>query len=280
MFQISVVIKLSGLLLLTPSNSDYELPYYALLPRADGHEAYFAYRRPTDDCVEPTEWDGELCYLNIEGYDITIGASVPPAGSMPFNGSLGNVSGAAGIPVPEAFVGEHPPAEKLRGRIRLNAGEQTAECHLGRWLFNGNLWAPLGNVVTWEFTDSRTNDLVLTLRNLANSTTQTLVVQGSQSQNTFELFILHVPEEDDRRVSFLMKARHFNHYYDMLGVDPAGRRPLPRLLLKVGSECSWLPSDDPVTKALADTRGIRLLRTAPGAPTCLVAGGTPAPPGP
>jgi hypothetical protein len=256
---------MTGLLLLTPSNSDYRLPYYALLPQADDHEAYLAYRQPEGGCLDRSKRDVELCYFDIAGYDITIG---PPTPTEPvkFNGSLGNLSRAAGVPVPAAFLDEQPP-ETLRARIRLNAGKQTAECHLARWFFNGNPWAPLGNVITWEFTDSRANEVVLTLRRIdrQGEPPETLVLPRPES-GRIELFIRHtLPEaEENYGDSFLMEARHFDYYYDMLGVAPAGWRPLPVLLRRELSQCPWPAGTGPVTRA-------------PGAPTCLVAGGTPVP---
>jgi hypothetical protein len=275
MFQISVVIKLSGLLLLTPSNSAHELPYYALLPQAEGHEAYFAYRQPTGSCPVGVERDGELCYFRFEGDEITIGAPVPPD-SVLLNGSLGNVSKAAGMPVTASLLGDHPPTDRLRARIRLNAGAQTDQCYLARWFFNGNPWAPLGNVITWTFTYTDPGDLVLTRRKLADlkGAPETIVVRRPAS-GPFELFILHAPPRDGAKTSFLMEARHFNYYYDMLGVAPAGPRPLPVLLRKEASDCfsSW-------TQRAGDLGGISRVTTSPGAPTCLVASGTPAPPPP
>jgi hypothetical protein len=272
MFQISVVVKMSGLLLLTPSNSGHALPYYALLPQAAGHEAHFAFRQPTGSCPAGTVREDDLCQFRFEGDEITIGAPVPTE-SVPLNGSVGNVSKAAGVPVPRSLLGDHPPTDTLRARIRLNAGTQTDQCYLARWFFNGDPWAPLGNVITWTFSQSESGNLVLVLRKLADldAPPETIVVRRPAS-GPFELFILHAPPRDDPKASFLMEARHFDYYYDMLGVAPAGRRPLPVLLRKEAPDCfsAW-------TRTPAGLDHISRVSTAPGAPTCLVAGGTPAP---
>jgi hypothetical protein len=280
MFQIPVVIKMSGLLLLTPSNSSNALPYYALLPNASGHEAYFAYRQTAREGCEEWVEEQQLCVFDPAGYEITIGSaiSMTAPSEVELNGAVGNVSKAAGVLVPASLLGSHPSTDGVRGiraRIRLNAGEQTDQCYLARWFFNGNPWAPLGNIVTWQFT-ADPGDLVLTRRKLADleAPPETIVVRRPAS-GPFELFILHVPQKENYSASFLMEARHFNHYYDMLGVAPAGRRPLPVMLRKQPSDCysSW-------TQRPGDLVAIHRVSTSPGAPTCLVAGGTPAPPGP
>jgi hypothetical protein len=263
MLQIGVVIKMSGLLLLTPSTSEGQLPYYALLPKENHHEARLGYREPTGLCPAGTEKDGEICYFRIEGYDITIG-TYTPAGPIELNGAVANVSRAAGMPVRTSLLGNHPPTDTLQARVRLNAGEQTDQCYLARWFFNGNPWAPLGNVITWTFTHSEPGNLKLTFRKLDNLGGPTRTVEVPHpARGDVELFILHaLPPPEDTRTSFLMEARHFDHYYNMLGVAPTGRRPLPVLLRRdpLRSGCPWAPGS-----------------RSPGAPTCLVAGGAPAP---
>lgn len=297
MLQIGIVIKMTGLLLLTPSTANSDPPLHVLMPAAHEHLARIGYRQAEKgDCLDYDSDDG-ICYRDMEGFSMEIGASFTTqrASPVPLNGALGNLTRASRVPVDTAFFGNKAPPERLRARITLLSGSQIDECHLGRWLFNWNLWAPLANVVTWEIPDTSTRELALVRRRLGSDPSEppeTLTVLRREGDQPIELFITHLPVggrivsaeaaaqpvpssgEPRPRFRLLMKADHFNAYYDMLGVDSAARRPLPRLLWKVGSMCPW--ARDPEDKRITSM----VTAMAAGAPTCMVAGGTPAPSSP
>ena len=295
MLQVGIVIKMTGLLLLTPSTANSDPPLHVLMPAAQEHRAWIGYRQVEEGDCPYYDSDDRICYRDMAGYSMEIGAPLTTqrASPVPLNGALGNLTRASRVPVDTAFFGNNPRPGRLRARITLYSGSQIDECHLGRWLFNWNLWAPLGNVVTWEIPDTVTRELALVRRRLGSDPSEppeTLTVLRREGDRPIELFITHLPvggrietalaaaqsvhssDEPRARFRFLMKADHFNAYYDMLGVDSAGRRPLPRLLLKVGSMCPW--ARDPLSGQVTSMVTAR----SAGAPTCMVAGGTPAPP--
>lgn len=295
MLQIPVVVKLTGLLLLTPNTADHRLPMHVLMPVPHGsHLAQIGYRQTTNHRCDSYDLDLSICYRNMEGYYMDIGSEIasPGPNSVVFKGDIGDVSDAGNARVDPSYFGNNP-GPYLRARITLRSGTQTGSCNLGRWSFNGDGWAPLANVVTWSIPNGGTDSVLLTRRRFRSEPTappEILAVLRPVQGRPVELFIRQIPPnaarldvfrtEDERthdsmhgllhRSPFkpLMNADHFEAFYDLLGLSPSASRPLPRLWLQVGSNCLWARSMNGVLSG-------NINPLAPGTPTCMVAGGTP-----
>lgn len=298
-----VVVRMTGLLLLTPSNPSNARPTHVLIPKTSYpvpiHFAQIGYRAHPDPGNCATYVDG-ICYLDMDGWSMDISAGANPGGSIAMPSGAANVSDAVQKPLPKELLNDFPDMTRLRSRITLHAGQEKEGCALAKWK-----WTPqstgiethldLANVVEWEIPNmplTRGRLLLVRKRLDGLGTPETIDLGEPGGSGTIELFVRHIPTDElDHRPSNVgpptlgHEARHFQAYYDLLG-HQGGNRPIPRVSRTVGYPrgCRWqetgstaqlLPRAARVAERAMDARAAGPTWRSPGMLSCMVASAKP-----
>ncbi|MFL5381840.1 MAG: hypothetical protein ACJ8GN_04930 [Longimicrobiaceae bacterium] len=307
MLQMTVFIKLTGLLFLTPSTQAGDLPMHVLMPATESapmrHVPEIGYPSSAADCRYTYDPAEGVCYVNLDGWYVEIGPpGNPSAAALPPGAT--NLSSALNRYVDRSLFGETPDA-RLRSRVTLNAGAPGRSCarflfKLGQPLPNGQPSdsVPLTNVLDWEIQGLSEGSLVLVRRPLnprpGHDTPEEVGILMPDANHAIKLFIRHVPEAEAMHLPTPLPepgtpVTHFNAYYDLLGVPSLGRN-LPTLRSSHGpdAECTWSGASSVAASASAGPAAtghgppnvVRPTGIPAGAGTaaCMVASGLPTPP--
>jgi hypothetical protein len=287
----TLVIKMTGLLLLTPDTQAGNMPVHVLMPEPhgiDAHVAQVGYRSTAAECRGAnSKYDRDIgiCYQDMTGWlmDIPEGLTAPTS-TLRLPRGLANVSSASSGLVDRSFFSDNPPGTKLRSRVSIHAGRPVDSCELGWWVYHTSLVALLTNVLTWEVPDAGQGSLVLRRRRFGSSVSEELVTL-LPNNGIVELFIRQIPPDQSlhymrmdpsharnptpasgRAANFSIGTRpsHFSAYYRMLGVTG----PLPRLVVKYSPTCTWARSLDLTISGELDP-------FSPGTASCMVASALP-----
>ncbi|MFL5381841.1 MAG: hypothetical protein ACJ8GN_04935 [Longimicrobiaceae bacterium] len=299
MVPITIVIQMTGLLLLSPSRSTGELPMYVLMPAPRAlmapHAPVIGFRASSASCRGTYDHAENVCYVDMDGWSMSIGTlpGTPAQASLP-PGAL-NLTALTGRSVPSPLFAPHPDDPSLRGRVILNAGAPSNACD--RFFFNvGPTVMSLTNVLEWRITDYNEPSLTLVRTPLgsgggAEQTVATLTPVNGR----IELFIRNLPAGSGPGGSAAVgdSATHFHAYYDLLGVPRADHViPVVQSTSGPSASCGWAGSASAFGSPWINTprdqlavfvgigQSILPVRSpfeSPGAPTCLVAGGLPPP---
>jgi hypothetical protein len=294
MVPITIVIQMTGLLLLSPSRSTGELPMYVLMPAPMAlmapHAPMVGFRSNPGNCPGTYDAAENVCYVDMDGWSMTIGtlAATSARASLP-SGAL-NLSATTGRFVPPTLFGPQPDDPSLRGRVILNAGTVSNACD--RFFFNvGQTMMSLTNVLEWRITDYNQPTLTLVRTPLASGGgAERTVAILTPVNGEIELFIRNLPVGVTPGGSAAAgdSATHFHAYYDLLGVPSPGRViPVVQSTSGPSASCSWAGARHMTLfndgrNALFTGVGQSILpmstvSTGPGTPTCMVAGGLPPP---
>jgi hypothetical protein len=289
---VTVLIRMTGLLLLTPSNTSGRLPVHVLMPATgnlSAHVAQVGFRGAnTRWCAF---WDDGICYVNMEGWSLDIRRPVgPTSGTTHMPKGAANVSSTVGRRVRSQHLGQ-TPGRMVRSRISLYSGSVSATCAIASWRWTSTSTRDtLANVLDWTISNWGRKYLVLTRQPLDPQPHESAEIidtlYADPVTNTIELFIRHVPaaEQDHDYVSNLppqqdthtsgSQRNHFHGYYDLLGVRHDGVRPVPsdpRRLIENGQEkrwCPWATVAGPERLVIIDVKNA-------GTMSCMVAAGNP-----
>ena len=318
MLQTMIVIKLTGLLLLTPDTRAGALPMHVLMPDRGIHvpmthtpevgfltsagncnprpgsttpPAAFAY-----DSVEG------VCYVNMDGWSMEIGtrSSNPTTVSLPIG--TNNLSTALQKYVDRSLLGDTPDA-RIRGRVTLNEGVPIDSCnrysfHVQRRGSDGALKDTilrLTNVLDWKIENFQEPTLALVRRRLNPQPGQKLdtVAVVAPVGNVITVLVRQLSDHDRQHLPqgplvLGDPVTHFLAYFDVLGVPFSDQRP-PRLQSTQPNEtCSWpyVPRFAPSRRRMAlvapmahaGRHGQNVRIDAAGTAACMVASALPSSP--
>jgi len=302
MVTFSIIVKMTGLLLLAPSKSDGSLPLHVLMPfpHSGAHMAEIGYRVPKAECKGDYDDKLGICYVDMTGYYMDLGPDVlsgPASQPVQLGQTLANITTELGYTVEPTLFGNNPGS--LRSRITLHSGMMLTPCGLGVWYFGRGIQLPvlLNNVVGWAIPDAGNDNLVLTRRRFGSDPTadpeKLALLLPDPATNEIELFVRQIPRGareleyvplnavmtfDEMQAADITDisppgtvARHFEGFYDLLNVNRPRPRPLPVLVLPIRSSCEW--ARNTATNILG-----RLNVYAAGTAACMVASALPPPP--
>lgn len=256
--EFSLIIKMSGLLLLSPPNSPNDATN-VLMPAANNlptHVTWLAFAGNPNGpyCMFP---ESGFCVVDMNGWalePVKAGTGTPQT----LTSGAANLSHASGRNLASHFLGMRP-GRRVRSRVTLRSGFVSNECALATWRFEpmGSSPVALNNVVEWTIPHLSQDRLVLEripLDPAAGDTRQTIATLYPVD-GVIELYIMHVPPDEafqlSRRVAATAsndapqqatetkrtphvmsgttnsgEATHFHAFYDLLGAQPH-ERPLP-----------------------------------------------------
>ena len=196
---LTIVIQLTGLLMLVPPSPGQSGPTRVLMPEPDHirHEAVLAYRNPAGHaCSEGILVSGEFCFVRMEGWELD---PLPGrARSVNLPRTIMNLTrNGGGIRVHRNLLASNPPRDSLRARFTLGGGDVSGACPMGRWTFDPvgaqqRDTISLANVVEWTIPDVPQDSIVLVRRRLSGGSAQKLVTLYPE-RGRIELLIAHVP---------------------------------------------------------------------------------------
>jgi hypothetical protein len=272
---LTVVLQMTGLLLLVPPNPGSNGTTHVLAPRTDSlprHSAFIAYVAPSGERCPSYNEQTRICIVPMAGYFMELGTTGAdndePVGKLH---KSGNLTLASGKRVPGEYHGERPGAP-VRSRISLHSGEIAETCSMATWRYDPlgpttpTDTFPLYNMVEWRIRDVPRDRLVLVRRRLnapagnAPGTADTLARPLPDSSGVVWITLMHVPpgeaanfrgfatgvvtrsrfpvtKDHAMRADAPYVASHFNAYYRLLGAGP-NERPLPHYVGYEHSRCS------------------------------------------
>lgn len=292
---ITLVIKMTGLLLLTPDNRVGDLPMHVITPTTGhmvpAHVAQVGFRtRTPQDCLYQYDYAEQICYVNMDGWAMELGR-IGTNGRQPPPSGAAKLSNAT-YRVIRGRLGQNP-GRTVRSRVTLHSGGFIDHCSAAPWSFGGQT-INLVNVSTWSVQLPQTS-LVIVRKPLDRATgdpTQEDIAVPKLSGDTIELFIRHIPADEVGRRSTrsaerpaargrsqrttrnaarptaITRATHFHAFYDFLGVPRNGNRPIP--------ETSSSPKGCVWARAVGFFPEVRITRRdSPGMLHCMLASADP-----
>jgi|GEM_PF-5229382 len=271
MLQITVLIRLTGLLLLTPDKQAGDLPMHVLMPSPGAHvpmphvpeigfltSSAAACKPYSGSTTAPAafQYDPQerVCYVNMNGWWMEIGTrriGNPPAPQLP--PGVMNLSTALGFFVERSLLGNTPDS-RIRSRVTLNDGVPGDTCNRFRFRVrkrdvNGTVKdtvLSLTNVLDWQIHQFQQPNLVLVRRRLnppqGMDKPDTLFIVPPRG-GVITLFVRQLTQKEKDHVGIPSpalgdSATHFHAYLDLLKVPESGRR-VPTLQSTGGPPCDW-----------------------------------------
>lgn len=222
----TLIVRMTGLLLLSPSQANGNHPTYVLMPQTHGlvewHVAQVGYRAP--GCAGLR--DG-VCWESLDGWSLEVGTSSTNPGAVRFPYAESNLTQLTGLHVRRDLFDPQPDTGVLKARVILHSGAIADQCAMGRWsLRQDSERLPLANVIAWRIRNVPTASGVLRLKSLRDPTRVKTIPLPSDGQ----LFIRHVRPTEISGLhpapALHDTAEHFDAIYDLFDGDIAAR-PLP-----------------------------------------------------
>jgi hypothetical protein len=256
----SVVVQMSGLLLLVPSA---ENGMQVLMPRLAGHDAFIGYKKASSTGCWRYDAARKICYQNMDGWMLDPigrkGANAPSTSVL----NLTRGSGGKKINVRQAKA-------EMRSSLTLGSGVETEQCNLAEWTFHpvgneGSSRVKLINVMKWRIEDSGANRIVLKRTRLDSTVVSQELATISQTNGEIQLLVMHIPNAETKeffRVTSVphsapagsanglptgshqsretedlaMIEEHFHAFYNLMKVEQ-GKRPMPTDMRKRRAIC-------------------------------------------
>lgn len=285
MLQIPIVIKLTGLLLLTPNTETGSPPMNVLMPTtrnlAEAHVAQLGFHGDSTALCAHYDTLARICYVDMDGWSMDIGQSGGNPSSTRLPRGTANLSDRRERHVHRNLLGNNP-GDTVRSRITIYGGSVTDSCALARWSFNGSPF-DMPNVLDWTIPDFPHRQLTLRRRQLnrGGSAREQTIARLRPVNGRIELFIRHIPSSEQNELDAGnttpsthrprpgATADHFGAYFDLLNVPAAQRPSLPVATTVLQDRCSWVKGV--AIEAFID------VAASPGTASCMVAGGLPPP---
>jgi hypothetical protein len=201
MDSLTVVIQLTGLLMLVPPRPGQAGPTHVLMPEPDHQHVSILGFRDADGSAQHCEsgFPGGFCFVRMEGYALDLLPGIAPQ-PVTLPREIMNLSSVSGDrPVHRDLFGSNPPRDSLRTRITLGGGGVTETCALGYWQFN-----PVGpmqpdtitmaNVARWVIPNVPRAGIRLERRPLRGGSAQLLATLPPD--DTIEILIAHIPRRE------------------------------------------------------------------------------------
>lgn len=261
---LTLVIHMTGLLLLTPDTRAGAFPLHVLMPtegrsRVPTHMAQIGWVSTAAACPknDSYDYDGGKCYFKLDGWAVELGrggiASVllPPAGPLDVT-YLHKVN--------RSWFGPMPVAG-MRSRVSIYSGHLRAEeaCSFARWTIDNVTGRRLPNVVTWETALPGSILRLTATRRDEAGTTVSMNFKNFGPTGEVELFLRQEPitPPPEQRPPFV--ASHYVAIYGLLGYSGNDHLRIPRDGHPTAEGC----------------RGKLQFFPNPGTPTCMPAVGIP-----
>lgn len=299
---VTVVVHMTGLLLLTPARPNGTGPMHVLMPaptHLPSHVAWMAYPADSVASAGRCSYYGKgLCFLDMDGWTIDLGNRLGQEPHHVRRNEIVNLTTSAEKRprVRKKYLSDEP-GRRVRSRVRLLNGEVINTCSLAEWQYDDldpttPARLPLANLVTWRIPPVSGEVVIRRERLDEDDNAPEVLPTPTPASGSVEILILHIPAEE--AVAYLKEllaesdltatgntapggaahlphsrpagpATHFNAYYDLLHAGHAGKeRPLPHQ-----------PRESPVCtlrmQNLAMSRFIRGLETV----NCMVAAALP-----
>jgi hypothetical protein len=168
MTTLTIVIRLTGLLLLTPESYNpidrqYYLPLNVLMPQTPGpvqiarHIPEIVFSSTSQECPTKMDhlkldqyWRAGYCHVNIDGWSVDIGTPSTPtifAETVP----QANLSRFFGVPLKRSLFTEVPGTQggAIASHVNIYGGSQSGKCLFGTFTIGSSSPVPLINVVEW-----------------------------------------------------------------------------------------------------------------------------------
>lgn len=219
----TLVIRMTGLLLISHTDARDSLPAYVLVPKthmlSERHVAQVGYRTSPLLCPNGLD-DNGVCWENLAGWSLELGPSIAGKTGLPH--AEANLTSNTGLRVRNALLRRGvDPTGLLASRVILNSGEITDECAMAQWsIQTDSQRVHMPNVLVWRVP----NVTELRMKSLTNSGEKTIPLPRD-----LELFIRHVPEAETRGFVPVIPLREPAHHYSAIYnlFEGNGTRHLP-----------------------------------------------------
>lgn len=205
----SLVIQMTGLLLLTPHNPNGTGRTHLLMPQTSNlptHVAWIAFRG--DSAKHCVQWARGICFVDMDGWSMELGeeAGGAPDAKEVVESPANLTRASGGRQLARRYLGDRP-GRRVRSRISLHAGEITDTCSLANdWTYDGSAGSieqgdtfPLVNLATWTIRDLGESSVVVRRRPLdpaSGDKGETLEVLRPDADGSIEMIVMHVPLEE------------------------------------------------------------------------------------
>jgi hypothetical protein len=282
---VALVVQMTGLLLLVPTNSGLEV----LMPKLEGHDAFIGYKKANSTGCWGWDPARKICYQEMEGW--TLDPIGMKGGSAPATSAL-NLTRGSGKKI---NLGQ--AKKDMRSGLTLGPGVEET-CHLAEWTFDpvgdedGPSRVQLVNVMKWQINDVGTNSIALKRKRVGGTGVSQQFATLTAENGEIQLFVMHIPEieaeaffkltsvehpltvgsgnaslagtgQNDHSEDLAMIEKHFHAFYNLMKVE-SGKRPIPTNLQERKEVCpiTVLGLKDVFT-GLADTTALEPKRQRP-----------------
>lgn len=228
---ITVVIQLTGLLLLTPDDPSGRGPMHVLMPETRNVESHVALLTfPGDSAEYCLTYVNGRCTVDMDGWSMKLGRKeTGTAGRDTLPRSATNLTRiSGGKSVSRRLLGERP-GRRVRSRITLRAGGVTDSCSMAEWRYtavgSGRVEIEaLANVVDWTIHDVPRNGSLLVRKRLDRvhgDSVEKLAIKYPAS-GPLEIFISHIPTHEAAMLGLIRSGRDATpplHAVDERGVS-------------------------------------------------------------
>jgi hypothetical protein len=239
---VSLVVQMTGLLLLVPSDSGLEV----LMPKLAGHDAFIGFKAA--DGTGCWRWDEKrsICYQNMETWELDpIGMR---AGNKPATSTLNLTSGTGkGIKVKRT-------EDRLHSALALGPGVESDTCSVAEWTYHAvgqdaQSKVELINVMKWRVDNAGTNSIVLTRTKLDRSIISQEFAAPVMENGEIQLLVMHITEAETK--AFFQSTgvphpapaiaamphneaaiikKHFDAFYHLMELEEGDRRRYPKVV--------------------------------------------------
>lgn len=306
MTTLSIVIRLSGLLLLSPdsfstSNGKYYLPLHVLMPQTPGiaqiahHIPEIVFSSTSQEC--PTKLDSSMeldqywrtnyCHVKIDGWSVDIGTPATPTLFTEWVPQA-NISRFFNARLDRDLFSKEVPGTaggKLASRVNIYGGAQSDDCLFGWFTIGFFSPIPLVHVVEWTTSVQGTTFPLVRRRvnaaGMPQAETLTTLRAGKSTvyvRNAPEsTYLSELPagiaaktargQRDSTMAPTHSATVTVDHYRAFYHLLGIDGSPVPKLYVPANEQCPW---------DLAVSRKA-LFKDDPGTQTCMVAVGLPRP---
>lgn len=238
MDSLTVVIQLTGLLMMVPHNAGAGSSMHALMPVTPDsipHTAFIGFRKnsSTRRCDRDFQ---QFCLVRMDGWSLEPlpgGQGAPSGGNATLPRGAVNLSrGAGGRPVNPGNLGQSSASSTLRSRITLRTGGITDACNLALWEYDPAGYPPavilpMPNVLEWTIPGVALDSIILVRHPINGGAPDTITTLHPDASGLVELLVAHVPPAGQGMLEedlSLLRRRSIGRVPMEVARDPAGER--------------------------------------------------------
>lgn len=288
MQSLTVLIRMTGLLLLTPQNSDGTGTMHVVMPKTGAsvgtpiHFAQLGYDPTLFGPACPHQLEDGLCYLDVGSSMVNIGARASGPGTTLPQPGIADITEATGANVPRSRFEKKDT--KVFALINLYSATITDTCAIAEWEYGPpqhRRRQNLSNVVDWKIQNLPGTDLPLYRNNMPGEAVDSVplvTLRPAQGTRTIELYLRHSSKP-------AASGRHFHVLHDLAGAGGTNLpdTPVPIILNGEPRQCDWVVPHGSVWlelhRAISTRDGSEMpllkLRDDPTTQSCIVGSGLP-----